>query len=149
MGSHNVLAGSLSLSDQFQGLAWTLPMEVFWPMAGHGRPVCYLSKSPLLHIFLALLRSSGDGDGRSPTLLGPPPGLCIPSLGYDSTGPPQPPIVVRSCADSDRPILESVTLVSGSAGSSDRPTGSVASSTSPAHPASLSSSSLRSPQASS
>ena len=99
MERHNVLAGSLSLLDQIEGLAWTLPMEVFWPMAGHSRPVCYLSKSPLLHIFIALPRTSGDGDGRPPTVLGPSPGLLVPSLGYDSTGPPQPPIVVRSCAD--------------------------------------------------
>ena len=76
-------------------------------VADNGRPVCYLSKSPLLHLFLALPRSSGDGDGRSPTVLEPPPGLRVPSMGYDSTGPPQAPIVIQSCADSDRPLLAS------------------------------------------
>ena len=119
------------------------------PMSGNDRPVCYLSKSPLLHLFLALLRSSGDVDGRSPTVLGPPPGLLVPSLGYDSTGPPQPLIVIQSCADSDHPLLASGALVSGSAGPSDCPTRNVASSTRSPQPALLSSSSSRSPQASS
>ena len=62
------------------------------PVAGNDRPVCYLSKSSLLHLFLALPRSSGSGDGHTPTVLGPPSGLSIPSFGYDSTGPPQAPI---------------------------------------------------------
>ena len=118
-------------------------------MAGNDRPVCYLSKSPLLHLFLALLRSSGDGDGRSPTVLGPPPGLHVPSLGYDSTGPPQAPIIIRSCADSDHPTLASEALVSGSAGTSDRPAGNVVSSSGSPQPTPLSSSLSRSAQASS
>ena len=126
------------------GLSGALPT-----MAGNDRPVCCLSKSLLLHLFFALPRSSGDGDRRSPTVLGPLPGLRVPSLGCDSTGPPQAPIVVRSCADSDCPVLASEALVSGSAGPSDRPTGNVASLSRSPQPTSLSSSSSRSPQASS
>ena len=91
------------------------------PVSGNDRPVCYLSKSPLLYLFLFLLRSSSDGDGRSSTVLGPPPGLSISSLD----------------------------LVSGSAGPSNRPAGNFASSTGSPQPASLSASSSRAPQASS
>ena len=116
-------------------------------MAGNDRPLCYLSKSPLLHLFLALPRSSGDGDGLSPTVQGPSPGLRVPSLGYDSTSPPQAPIVIQSCADSDRPVLTSDALVYGCAGTSNCPTGNVASSSSSPQPASLLSSSSQSPQA--
>ena len=119
------------------------------PVASNDRPICYLSKSPLLHLLLALPRSSGDGDGRSATVLGSPPGLRVPSLGFDSTGPPQAPIVIQNCVDSDRPVLASEALVSGSAGPSNRPAGTIASSTRSPQPASLSASLSRAPQASS
>ena len=118
-------------------------------MAGHDRPVCYLSKSPLLHLFLTLSRSSNDGDGRSPPILGPPPGLRVPSLGYASAGPSQAPIVVWHGADSDHSLLASEALVPGPAEPGSRPADNVASSSRSLQPASLSSSSLRSPQASS
>ena len=108
------------------------------PVAGHGRPFCCLSKSPLLHLFLALPRSSGDGDGRSTPILGPPPGLCVPSLGYNSAGPTQALLVIRSCADSDCPLLASEAMVSGPAGPSGRPFGGIASSSRSPHPTSLS-----------
>ena len=111
------------------------------PVSGNDRPVCYLSKSPLLHLFLALPRSSGNGDGHSSTVLGPPPGLSVPSLDFDSTCPPQALIVFRNCVDSDRPVLSSKALVSGSAGPSSRPAGNFASSTGSPQPASLSASS--------
>ena len=119
------------------------------PVAGNDRPVCYFSKSPLLHLFLALLRSSCDGYGRSSTVLGPPPGLRVPSLGFDSAGPPQAPIVIRNCVDSDCPVLASEALVSGSAGPSNRPAGNVASSTRSPQPDLLSASSSQASQASS
>ena len=119
------------------------------PVASNDRPICYLSKSPLLHLFLALPRSSGDGDGRSATVLGSPPGLHVPSLGFDSTGPPQGPVVIRNCVDSDRPVLASEALVSGSAGPSNRPAGNIASSARSPQPSSLLASSSRAPQASS
>ena len=147
-------SGRLSLSpepdpgvgvDSPQGSLSGAPL----PVASNGRPICYLSKSPLLHLFLALPRSSGDGDGCSAIVLGSPPGLRVPSLGFDSTGPPQASIVIRNCVDSDRPVLASKALVSGSAGPSNRPAGNVASSTRSPQPASLSASSSRAPQASS
>ena len=149
MGSHNVLADSLSLTrTRSKGQSGLSAWKSFWSSV-NDRPVCYLSKSPLLHLFLALPRSSGNGDGRSPTVLGPPPGLRVPSLGYDSTDPPQAQIIIRSCADSDCPVLASKALVSGSAGPSNRPASNIASSTRSPQPASLSSSSSLSPQASS
>ena len=119
------------------------------PVSGNDRPVYYLSKSLLLHPFLALPRSSGDGDGRCSTVLGPPPGLSVPSLNFDSTCPPQAPIISRNCVDSDRPVLASKALVSRSAGPSNRPASNFASLTGSPEPASLSSSSSRAPQASS
>ena len=151
MGSHNVPANSLSRTslrvvvDSSHGSLSEAPP----PVSGNDRSVCYLSKSPLLHLFLALPRSSDDGDGRSFTVLGPPPGLSIPSLDFDSTCPPQAPIVCRNCIDSDRPILASKALVSGSAGPSNRPADNFASSTRSPQTASLSASSSRATQASS
>ena len=119
------------------------------PVSGNDRPVCYLSKSPLLHLFLALPRSSGDGDGCSSTVLGPPLGLSVPFLDFDSTCPPQALIVFRNCVASDRSVLATKALVSGSAGPSNRPAGNFASSTRSPQPASLSASSSQAPQASS
>ena len=153
MGSHNVLADSLSLSrtsprvrvDSSHGSLSGAPL----PVSGNDRPVCYLSKSPLLLLFLALPRSSGDGDGRFSTVLGPPPGLSVPSLDFDSTCPPQTPIVFRNCVNSDLPVLASQAMVSGSAGPSNRPAGNFASLTRSPQPSSLSASSSRAPQASS
>ena len=98
------------------------------PVVSHGQPFCYRSKSPLLHLFLALPRSSGDGDGRSTPILGPPSSLRVPSLSYDSAGPSQAPLVIRSYAYSDRPLLTSEAMVSGPTGPSGRPSGGVASS---------------------
>ena len=92
MACHNVLADSLSLSSgpepgvQMDSPHGGLPGALL-PVAGHGRLFCYLSKSPLPHLFLTLPKSSGDGDGCSTPILGPPPGLRVSSLGYDSTGP--------------------------------------------------------------
>ena len=153
MVSHNVPAESLSLSrtsprvgvDSSHGSLSGAPL----PVSGNDRPVCYLSKSPLLHLFLALPRSSGDGDGRSSTVLRPPPGFSIPSLDFDSTCPPPALIVFRNCVDSGRLVLASKALVFGSTGPSNRPAGYFASSTRSPQPASLSASSFRAPEASS
>ena len=84
--------------------------------SGNDRPVCYLSKSLLLHLFPALTRSSGDGDGHSSTVLGQPSGLSVHSLAFHSPCPPQAPIVFRNCVDSDHSVLASKALISGSAG---------------------------------
>ena len=75
------------------------------------------------------------------------PGLSVLTLAFPSPYPPQALIVFRYCVDSDRPVLASKALVSGSAGPSIRPAGAVSSSTMSYQPPSLSASSSRAPQA--
>ena len=125
---HNVLANALSRWDQIQGLEWTLHMDVFLALRRQWPVMIDLFATSANHLFLTLPRSASDGDGRAPSILGLPPGLHVPSLGSDSSGPPQTPIVVQSCADSDRHVLASEALVPRSAGPSNHPADIVASS---------------------
>ena len=76
------------------------------------------------------------------------PGFSVPALAFPSPYPPQAPIVSWYCVDSNRPVLASKALVSGSAGPSIRPAGTFSSSTTSPQPPSLSASSSRAPQAS-
>ena len=80
-------------------------------MAGDDRPLCHLSQSPLLHLFLALPRPSFGGDRRTPPVLGRSPGVCFSSVVHSTSGeasgvPSDPP-------HPDRPLLASASVVSG------------------------------------
>ena len=44
-------------------------------VASDDRPVCHFRQSPLLHLFLSLLRPSLGGDGRAPPVPGRSPGV--------------------------------------------------------------------------
>ena len=65
------------------------------------------------------------------------PGLSVPALTFPSPYPPQAPIVFRYYVDSNRPVLASKALVSGSAGPSIRPAGTFSSSTTSPQPPAL------------
>ena len=87
------------------------------PLAGHGRRLCHLSQLPLFSLFSSLPGSPGSGDGCAAPQLGPSPGASVPSVGFDSAGPSQAPLVIRRPDDTDRSILASIPSVSGSSGS--------------------------------
>ena len=101
------------------------------------------------HLFLALPRSSSDGDGRSSPVVEPSPGISVPSLGYTSAGSSQTPLVIRGDAHSDSSLLDSEAYVSRPSGFRGCPSDRVASASGSSQPTSLSSSSSRSPQVSS
>ena len=65
------------------------------PLAGHGQPICHLSQSLLFSLFFSLPGSPGSGDRYAAPQLGPSPGVCVPSVGFDSAGPLQAPLVFR------------------------------------------------------
>ena len=94
-------------------------------LAGDDRPVHHLSKSPMLSLFLFLPRSSGSGDGCSSNQLGQSPRVCFPSLGPDSSGSPEAPVLLRSPDDLGGSVLASTSVVPGpsgsGSGSSDHP----------------------------
>ena len=147
-GKHNVLADFLpTRPDRGVGVDSTHGslQGALSQVAGHGRPFCYLSKSLLLHLFLALPKSSGDGDRCSPPVLGPPLGLLVPSLGYASSGSSQALLVLQSDAHSDRSLLVSEAVVSRPSGSGSRPLNHVVCSSGSPQPTLLSSLSLWSP----
>ena len=95
------------------------------PLAGHDRSLCHLSHSPLTSLFSSFPRSSNSGDGCTSPQLGPSPGVCVSSMGLDSSGPSEAPILVRRPDDPDCSVLASTSLVPGPSGygigSSDRP----------------------------
>ena len=55
-----------------------------------------------------------------PSQLGQSPGICLSTLGSDSPGSQEAPIVIRGLDDPDRFLLASEAMVSGSCGSDDR-----------------------------
>ena len=150
MGQNNVLADAPSRPNQIQGSVWTLKMEVFdelwysWPV----RPTS-LPPQPIAVVLSIFLLSGipGSGDRCAAPWLGPSPGVCVPSVDLDSSGPSQAPLIVRRLGDPDSAILASTSLVSrcsgSGSGSSDRPSSLSRSS----QIAALPSSSSRGPQA--
>ena len=137
-------SGRLSLSrpDQIQGSVWTLHMEVFlelrrqWPVmidlfatsANHRCSIYFLPfRDPQAMRTNALLQSWDHLQAYAF-----PPWAMIPQVLHKLRS--------SSGANSDRPLLASEALVPRSAGPSDCPTGTIASSTRSPQPASLSSS---------
>ena len=76
-------------------------------LASHGRPICHLSKSLMLSLFFSLAQSSSSGDGCAYPQLGLSLGVCIPSMGLNSSGPPEAPILLRCPDDPDCSVLAS------------------------------------------
>ena len=76
-------------------------------LAGHDRPLCHLSRSPLLSLFFSFLESSSSGDGCASPQLGPSLGVCVPSVGLASSGPSEAPVLVRHPDDPNCSALAS------------------------------------------
>ena len=125
MGRNNVLADALSRSRARVDVRYGSLRRTLAPLASHGRSLCHLSQLPLLSLFFSFPRSSSSGDGCASPQLGPYPGVCVPSVGLDSSSPLEAPILVRRPDDPDCSILASTSLVPGpsgsGSGSSDRP----------------------------
>ena len=81
-------------------------------VAGDGRPVCHLVKSPLFTLFFALPRSEGSGDRCSSSELGRSSGLRFSTLVPDSAGSEETLLVLRSPHDSGGSVLASASMVS-------------------------------------
>ena len=80
-------------------------------LAGANRLVCYVSKSPMLCLFLSLPGSIGGGHRRVPPVLGRASGLRLPSVVHSSQGAGQAPFVSGSGAHADSSLLASTPLV--------------------------------------
>ena len=86
-------------------------------LAGHGRPLCHPSQSPLFSLFFCLPGSSCSVHRRPTPQLGPSTGVCFSSVGFDSPGHPQTPLVDQRPDDPDRSLLASTSVISGPSGS--------------------------------
>ena len=93
-----------------------------------GRPLCHLRQSPLLHLFLALLRPSFGGDRRAPPVLGRSPCLRLSAVVHSSSGVSKASGVQRDPPHPGRPLLASALVVrepppavGGSSGGSSHP----------------------------
>ena len=82
-------------------------------MAGDDRPLCHLSQSPLLHLFLAHPRSSFDGDGCTPPVLGRSPGVRFSSMVHSTSGVGEASGVPSDPPHPGRPLLASASVVRG------------------------------------
>ena len=81
-------------------------------VAGDDRPICHLRQSPLLYLFLALLRPSFDRDGRAP-VLGRSPGVRFSAMVHSSSGVGEASGVQPDPPHPSRPLLASASVVCG------------------------------------
>ena len=116
-------------------------------MAGHDRPVCHLSQSPLLSLFLSLPGSPGSRHRCSTSQLGSLPGVCLPSLGPDSPDHPQAPLIQGRSDDAHSSLLAPASVVPGPSRSSCGSSGGSASVSISSQPAAFPSLPSRAPQA--
>ena len=86
-------------------------------VAGLNRPVCHLSKSPLFNIFFTLPRSERAGNRCASSELEWVAGICLSSLGSNSSGAEEAPVVLWGPADHHSTLLASEAVVSRSTGS--------------------------------
>ena len=116
-------------------------------MAGDDRPLCHLSQSPLLHLFLALPRPSFGGDGRTPPVLGRSPGVRFSSVVHFTSGVGEASGVPSDLPHPDRPLLASASVVRGPLSDVGGSSGDSSLPTRPPLPATVSSALPGSPQA--
>ena len=149
-GSLNVLADSLSRPHQLPHTEWSLHPEVFRShVAGPNRLICYLSKSPMLHLFLSVQGSIGSGHRRLPPTLGRASGLRVSSVVYHPSSSGEAQVVSGDGTHPDSSLLASANLICRSPSPVAGPSGGSASTSRPPAPASVSRPLPGSPQASS
>ena len=117
-------------------------------VAGDGRPVCHLSKSPLFCLFLSLPGSSGSRDRCVSSVLGRASSLHLPSLVHHSLGPGEAACFSGNLSDVSGSVLAPVAMVSRAPGLSSGSSGGVTKSPRPYVSPLVGSASSRSPQAS-
>ena len=127
MGRHNVRADALSRPNQIQGSESALKMEAFldlhrrWPVmvdlfATSSNHRCSLYFSPFHN-------QRAFGDGCAPPVLGRSSGVCLPSVGADSSCAQEAPFVIRGVDDSDSSLLASAAMVPGISGAHGKQSG--------------------------
>ena len=116
LGKNNVLADSLSRTNQVQGSEWTLKWEVFQDLHKKWPVMIDLFATSLNHrcslYFFALPRSEGSGDRCSSSELGRTSGVRLSTLVPDSAGSEETPLVLRSPHDGSGSVLDSAAMVS-------------------------------------
>ena len=116
LGKNNVLADSLSRTNQVQGSEWTLKWEVFQDLHKKWPVMIDLFATSLNHRFslyiFALPRSEGSGDRCSSSELGRTSGVRLSTLVSDSAGSEETPLVLRSPHDGSGSVLDSAAMVS-------------------------------------
>ena len=117
-------------------------------VAGDGRPVCHLSKSPLFCLFLSLLGSSGSGDRCVSPVLGRASSLRLPSLVHHSSGPGEAACFSGYLSDGSGSVLAPEAVVSRAPGLSSGSSGGVTESPRPSVSTPVGFASSGSPQAS-
>ena len=85
-------------------------------VAGDHRPVCHLTQSPMLSIFVTIPRSEHSGHRCSAPELEWVAGVCLSSLVAHSSGAQEDPIIIWS-PDHHSSVLAPAALVSGPFGS--------------------------------
>ena len=94
-------------------------------MAGVDRPICNLSKSPLLTLFFSVPRSQCSWDGCSSPTVGWVAGVCLSSICSYSCDSEKAPLVLWGPADNHSSVLAPEAVVSGASGAcSGRSSGS-------------------------
>ena len=113
-GCRNVLADSVSSSPDPGLRVDPSRRHVSGPLpsvAGDGRFVCHLSKSPLFCLFLSLPGSLVCGDGRVSTVVGRSSSFRLPSLVCHSPGPVEASRFSGDLSDSGGSVLASAPVV--------------------------------------
>ena len=121
IGSHNVLADSLSRPNQVLGSEWTLKAEVFQELRRRWPVSIDLLATSLNHqccpIFFTIPRSERSGYGCPAPELGWVAGVCLSTLVAHSDCSQEAPVVLWGPADHCRSLLASEAVVSGPSGS--------------------------------
>ena len=110
-------------------------------VAGVHRPLCHLTRSPMLSIFFTIPRSERLCYGYSAPELEWVAGVCLSSLVTHSGSPQEAPVVLWSSPDTHSSVSASTALVPGSPGSGGGRSGGSASVSGPSSSAPFSSAS--------
>ena len=96
-------------------------------VAGINRPICNLTKSPLLTLFFSVPRSQFSWDRCSTPTVGWVAGVCLSSLCTDSCDSKKAPLVLWGPADNHSSLLAPEAVVSGASGAGNGRSGGFAS----------------------
>ena len=110
MGKHDVLADSLSRPNQVQGSEWSLKQQFFQDLCKRWPVSIDLFATSLNHrcsIFFILPRSELAGNRCASSELEWVAGVCLSSLGFNSSGAEEAPVILWGPADHHSTLLTS------------------------------------------